>query len=951
MADASALAQSAHERRTQQRRRDIASAEAVLRGRELSAEDTWKLAERLRKTNDFGLARRLYGRIWTMAEWHDLPETAARVGQRAALATYKDPDLPAADRFRRALEILDHVDQLDLGMSPPSQGGAGAPRSARLEVAQRQESLGLRGAIYKRRWQIEAQHVDLERSLGCYLKGYDLGFAFAENQLGVESDQGYNGINAAYVLDLLAREDARQAREAGIDPHRARDRFEQANAIRRRLVERLALLPAQDGYAWLVDRWWFHATVAEALVGLGAFDEAVAALRGYNAVHQLVNPGLPVDVVDPWELESTITQLTSLLRLRTELVGLLEPGTAPLRPGAPMLGPADWIAGGRGALGPYLGTFRPALERAEIGKVGLALSGGGFRASLVHIGVLAHLAERDILRHVEVLSCVSGGSIVGAHYYLELKRLLETVPDGELRPQDYVELVERLERDFLAGVQTNLRGQVFASIWANVRALLQPGYTTTRRLGELYETCLYARVKDGAGARPRHLRDLFVRPKDDRDDFNPKVDNWRRHGKVPMLVLNAATLNTGHNWQFTASWMGEPPAGLDAEIEGNYRLRRMYHCEAPQQKERWTRWFARPFAPPDYGRIRLGEAVAASSSVPGLFEPIVYPDLYEGRVVRLVDGGVHDNQGIASLLEQDCNVMIVSDASGQMGALDHPSGSRVGVALRSFSIAMTRVRQAQYRECAARRRSGLLRRLSFLHLRRDLDADPVDWRDCQDPYDASDEARPAFRRGVKTTFGIQKSVQRLLSEIRTDLDAFSDLEAFALMASGYRQAETQLASQYEWEDPVRPDKPWRFLAVEPLLEPGPDFEQVKRLLRIGAQVALKSWRVAPALGAIGVVLLVAAAGGALFLGWTYRAVELATVGSAGRALLLVLAPLLARQVVAVVRYRHTAHGAGLKALAGVVLAVGFKLHLLLFDRVFLRRGRLGRFGSDPKCRP
>jgi predicted acylesterase/phospholipase RssA len=40
-------------------------------------------------------------------------------------------------------------------------------------------------------------------------------------------------------------------------------------------------------------------------------------------------------------------------------------------------------------------------------KLGLALSGGGFRASLFHIGVLAALAEKDELKNVEVLSCVS----------------------------------------------------------------------------------------------------------------------------------------------------------------------------------------------------------------------------------------------------------------------------------------------------------------------------------------------------------------------------------------------------------------------------------------------------------------------------------------------------------------------------------------------------------------
>jgi len=54
---------------------------------------------------------------------------------------------------------------------------------------------------------------------------------------------------------------------------------------------------------------------------------------------------------------------------------------------------------------------------------------------------------------------------------------------------------------------------------------------------------------------------------------------------------------------------------------------------------------------------------------------------------------------------------------------------------------MSRVRQAQFRELAARTRSGLLKGLVFLHLKKDLDADPVDWRECQDPSDASEEAR------------------------------------------------------------------------------------------------------------------------------------------------------------------------------------------------------------------
>ena len=47
-------------------------------------------------------------------------------------------------------------------------------------------------------------------------------------------------------------------------------------------------------------------------------------------------------------------------------------------------------------------------------SIGLCLSGGGFRASLFHLGVLRYLAEAGQLSNVSVISTVSGGSIVGA---------------------------------------------------------------------------------------------------------------------------------------------------------------------------------------------------------------------------------------------------------------------------------------------------------------------------------------------------------------------------------------------------------------------------------------------------------------------------------------------------------------------------------------------------------
>lgn len=47
-------------------------------------------------------------------------------------------------------------------------------------------------------------------------------------------------------------------------------------------------------------------------------------------------------------------------------------------------------------------------------RLGLALSGGGFRSAGFHLGTFRKLQELDLLDKVDLFSCVSGGSIAGA---------------------------------------------------------------------------------------------------------------------------------------------------------------------------------------------------------------------------------------------------------------------------------------------------------------------------------------------------------------------------------------------------------------------------------------------------------------------------------------------------------------------------------------------------------
>src|SRR5262245_6040417 len=55
-------------------------------------------------------------------------------------------------------------------------------------------------------------------------------------------------------------------------------------------------------------------------------------------------------------------------------------------------------------------------------KFGLALSGGGFRATLYHLGLVRYLRDAGILPNVSHISSVSGGSILAAHLALNWDR-------------------------------------------------------------------------------------------------------------------------------------------------------------------------------------------------------------------------------------------------------------------------------------------------------------------------------------------------------------------------------------------------------------------------------------------------------------------------------------------------------------------------------------------------
>ncbi|HSC49362.1 MAG TPA: patatin-like phospholipase family protein [Gaiellaceae bacterium] len=501
-------------------------------------------------------------------------------------------------------------------------------------------------------------------------------------------------------------------------------------------------------------------------------------------------------------------------------------------------------------------------------KLGLALSGGGHRAAFFHVGVLARLAELGLLRRVEVISTVSGGSIVGALYYLHVKNLLESKPDAEIGDADYVELVRAVEREYREAAATNVRGSGWANPLENFRMAL-PSYTRTDRVGELYEQRFYARAW-GDRRKPNgriRMRDLLIAPKGHEGRFDPDVENASRNAPVPILLLEATTVNTGHNWRFEAMYMGEPPRQGMANVAAREDVDK--NTILPR-----TVWDDLPASCRDFP---LGSAVVASACFPGGFPPMQVSGLYKdkGWVVELIDGGVHDNQGVEGLDDRGCTHLVISDGSGQMPDVKQPSGRLPAVLGRVVSIYGDAEREQRLLELLDRGDS-----VGFMHLQTGLPARTMP---------VAGEASTDEAQLPTAEFGVTEAVQRAHAEVRTDLDAFCEVEAWSLMADAYQLAGRILPTRTALASLGAPmgEQEWAFDAVAgQLAEPN---DRYLELIRVSKQRFLKPARMTPGLLPLVLLLMLAGVAAAAWGLWLLLAPHGDVLFVAGLATLAALA--------------------------------------------------------------
>jgi predicted acylesterase/phospholipase RssA len=367
-------------------------------------------------------------------------------------------------------------------------------------------------------------------------------------------------------------------------------------------------------------------------------------------------------------------------------------------------------------------------------RIALALSGGGFRAAIFHLGVIRRLEELGIMKDVDSISSVSGGSIIAAYYVCEMETRLRPIDPSLWRDAvTRVTIFESIAEDFLKAVDHNLR----------TRALIFTPF---------FHPILFIKTLALRAFRVGARSELIQREYDkwfydgDTIDQLPSVTPDKTHAEEqvlygPRVILNTTSLLTGERVSFSR----EPNSAMTEMKLSNKNS------------------------------LPLSLVVGASSGVPVLFPPThILGD-------TLVDGGVADNQGLEALLEHERSkagtavgeVLLVSDASGQLEALNMISSSEAKVFGRVNDILQFQVR-SKLVDLLVRWKGdgGLGLYFGFVHLFLNLKDRGVAAR-------LPSEMIPAVAR------------------IRTDLDQFSLVEREALMYHGYTLIDAQIRQYCE----------------------------------------------------------------------------------------------------------------------------------------------------------
>ncbi len=276
--------------------------------------------------------------------------------------------------------------------------------------------------------------------------------------------------------------------------------------------------------------------------------------------------------------------------------------------------------------------------------IGLALSGGGVRAAVFHLGLLGRLAADGLLKRVTFVSTVSGGSLgMGLVYSL--------AGNGWPTSHEYLSTIAPQTRRCLTGKDLQLD--------AAFRLV----------------------------TRPWHL--FFGRAKLLAESIERLWGVWGLVNELPdepRWVINATAYESGKNWRFMHKRMGD------------YKLNQTPEPAFPVA----SAMAASAAFPILIGPLVLRTKDFAWSRFTGKSRHATLPTETEVPSVHLWDGGVYDNLGVEALFKpggkryrDEYNFLIVSDASTPLG-IERPFPFRR--TRRLINIAMDQVRSLRARQ-------------------------------------------------------------------------------------------------------------------------------------------------------------------------------------------------------------------------------------------------------------
>jgi predicted acylesterase/phospholipase RssA len=316
---------------------------------------------------------------------------------------------------------------------------------------------------------------------------------------------------------------------------------------------------------------------------------------------------------------------------------------------------------------PLIASSNTAVKFPGTVKVGLALSGGGYRAALLHAGVLDGLRSFGI--PVSSIASVSGGSIAATAYWegIEPRALVQGIIEGKFSL--YRKL---LDLNFISGYTFVLPGTARRRAQESVLddAILN---------GQLFEGMACPEGSSCAG-RPK----LMLIASD--------LASGTAVGFLPQGFLTHRTAST------------ETPPGLFDNVP------QVTEATFPAAAAATARWFPAASQPSEWiATLKASTLVATSGAFPGAFEPYT---LAEGRAEyhQLTDGGVMDNSAITLLLDADLfarncadrthygdllawrqDVVIESDGTMPYDTTGAPRTGELGTALNAIDAAYARV--------------------------------------------------------------------------------------------------------------------------------------------------------------------------------------------------------------------------------------------------------------------